>query len=76
MADSTGDSGTSRGATDDVAPPGMPRWVKVFGIVVLALILFAIMIATGIGGHHGPRRHMRSGKAAGDSAPPAAAQRP
>lgn len=44
----------------DAAPPrtGMPRWVKVFGIVALALVLlFAVVSFTGIGGDHGPGRH-------------------
>jgi Mn2+/Fe2+ NRAMP family transporter len=35
-----------------------PRWVKIFGIVVLALILLvAVVIVTGLGGEHGPGRH-------------------
>ncbi len=46
--------------------PGTPRWVKVFGIVVLVLVvLIVVMMATGVGGKHGPGRHM-----------PAAGQRP
>jgi len=43
------------------AGPGTPRWVKVFGIVVLVLVLFVVvMMATGVGGKHGPGRHMPS----------------
>lgn len=39
-------------------PPGMPRWVKVSLIIVIALILlFVILKLTGIGGKHGPMRH-------------------
>lgn len=35
-----------------------PRWVKVLGIVILVLVLLAgIMLFTGLGGPHGPRRH-------------------
>jgi len=38
----------------------MPRWVKVLGIVVLALaVLVIIHKATGIGGEHGPGRPIR-----------------
>jgi hypothetical protein len=38
--------------------PGPPRWVKVTGAIVIALILIiAIAVATGIGGQHGPGRH-------------------
>jgi hypothetical protein len=37
---------------------GMPRWAKVFGIVVLALVLlFVVANLTGLGGDHGPGRH-------------------
>ncbi|MBP2238645.1 hypothetical protein J2Z31_005186 [Sinorhizobium kostiense] len=39
--------------------PGMPRWVKISGIVVAVLIVMAaIVIAFDIGGPHGPGRHM------------------
>ena len=52
------------------SPPGIPRWVKVFGIVALILILLvAIIMFTGIGGQHGPDRHMRSGDAGGNTPP-------
>jgi hypothetical protein len=38
--------------------PGMPRWVKVSGIVVGVLVLLAVIITvTGMGGPHGPGRH-------------------
>ncbi len=37
---------------------GTPRWVKVFGIVVLVLVvLFAVLQLTGVAGRHGPGRH-------------------
>lgn len=36
-----------------------PRWVKIFGIVVIALILLLVIgKLTGIGGSHGPGRHI------------------
>jgi hypothetical protein len=41
-------------------PPGMPRWVKVFGItlaVLLAVMLLAMLVS---GGQHGPGRHLSS----------------
>jgi hypothetical protein len=51
------DSGYDRGSTT-----GAPRWVQVFGIIVVALILlFVILQLTRIGGHHGPGRHLHSG---------------
>jgi hypothetical protein len=60
----TGDD-TSVGR-DPASPPRMPRWVKVIGIIVAALILLAVMaMVSGLGGSdHGPGRHTR-----GDTAP-------
>ena len=41
------------------SPPGMPRWVKIAAVIVGALILlFVILQLTGIGGEHGPGRHV------------------
>lgn len=52
--DSTGDDSgaeAGRGSTT-----GTPRWVKVFGLIALTLVLlFVIMLLTG---GHGPGRHM------------------
>ncbi|UGY92412.1 hypothetical protein [Streptomyces gobiensis] len=49
--------------SDRGSPPGMPRWVKVSGIVVAALVLLAITVkVTGLGGgDHGPGRHTGTG---------------
>jgi ABC-type transporter Mla subunit MlaD len=42
--------------------PGTPRWVKVFGIIaIVVVLLFVIMLLTG----HGPGRHTPSGHASG-----------
>lgn len=43
--------------TERGAPPGMPRWVKVSGIVVGFLVLALVAITFIIGGDHGPSRH-------------------
>jgi hypothetical protein len=44
--------------------PGTPRWVKVFGIIALVLILvFVISLLTGA--RHGPGMHTPSGDAGG-----------
>lgn len=45
--------------------PGMPRWVKVSGIVIIGLaLLAAIVLLTGLGGgDHGPGRHSGGGEA-------------
>jgi hypothetical protein len=45
---------------------GTPRWVKVFGIIALVLVLLVVIIMfTGVGGEHGPGRHIPSGGAGG-----------
>jgi len=42
-------------------PPSTPRWVKISGIIVIALVLlFVILKVIGIGGNHGPGRHIPS----------------
>ena len=39
---------------------GTPRWVKIFGtLLILAILLFVIMLFAG--GPHGPSRHLRPG---------------
>ena len=46
------------GLTRVVSSPGMPRWVKAFLIIGLALVLlFLLGKVTGLGGEHGPGRH-------------------
>jgi hypothetical protein len=45
-------------------PPysGLPRWVKVSAIIGGVLVLLVvILLFTGIGGPHGPGRHIPSG---------------
>jgi hypothetical protein len=40
-------------------PPGTPRWVKVFALIVLALVvMIGIMLLSE--GEHGPDRHIPS----------------
>jgi hypothetical protein len=52
----TGDN-NSVSPTED-RPPGTPRWVKVSGIIIIALVLlFVILQLTGVGGNHGPGMH-------------------
>ena len=43
---------------------GAPRWVKVFGIVALALVLMLAILLLAGGGSHGPSRHASSGDVA------------
>ena len=59
-------------------PGGIPRWVRVSGIIVVVLaLLVGVMLLLGGGGGHGPRRHAPSGDPGGQtqlaaSRPPAA----
>lgn len=42
--------------------PGMPRWVIVLGILgVLLILLLVTALVTGLGGEHGPGRHLPPG---------------
>jgi hypothetical protein len=41
---------------DPEAPPGVPRWVKIFGIVLLVLVLVFVVLhltGNGLGNLHG-----------------------
>jgi hypothetical protein len=54
---------------DDAAPAaesgrdtaGIPRWVKLFGIVAVVLVLLVVIVMLIAGGNHGPGRHSGSG---------------
>jgi hypothetical protein len=50
--------------------PGMPRWVKVFGIIAIALVLLVVVIMLVSGGEHGPGRHLPGGETPGGHTPP------
>ncbi|MDT8861483.1 hypothetical protein N0O92_14785 [Alkalihalobacillus sp. MEB130] len=46
------------------SPPKMPRWVKVFGVIVIVLLLVFVIIHL-LGGEHGPGRHISTDDFAG-----------
>jgi hypothetical protein len=54
-----------RNATDR-EPPGVPRWVKVTGMVTGGFVVLLVLAALVLGGDHGPGRHV-----GGDEASPA-----
>lgn len=44
------------------ATTSMPRWVKISLIIVAVLmLLFIVLKVTGLGGEHGPGRHLGTG---------------
>ena len=49
--------------------PGTPRWVKVFGIIVIVAVLLVVAMMFIGGGEHGPGRHTPSGDAGGQAPP-------
>jgi len=59
------DSGT---VYDRESAAGMPRWVKVVGIIVIVVVLLVVVMLLVGGGYHGPRRHGSGG--VGGQAPP------
>jgi len=76
MADRPPDPGPNGDTIDDIrvrpdrtSPPATPRWVKVFGIIALVLILLVVIAMLVGGGNHGPGRHMPSGGAGGHMPP-------
>jgi len=65
------DAGDDTGVRPDHgSTTSTPRWVKIFGITALVLVLLVgIMLLTGVGGSHGPGRHLPSGGAGGYTSP-------
>lgn len=43
--------------TDAEQPPGVPRWLKVSGLVVGVVVLLVVLGMLVLGGDHGPGRH-------------------
>jgi hypothetical protein len=76
MADPPPETGAAQESGGGPAPapkPPTPRWVKVFAIVFVALlVLIVVKLLTG-GGKHGPGRHLGG---PGDTNPPAISAAP
>jgi len=49
----------ARGGRDRGPAAGTPRWVKVSGLIALALALLLVLLLLLGGGEHGPGRHRR-----------------
>ena len=67
--DSAGSSGVD---PDRDSPPRTPRWVKVFGIIALVIVLLflILMLTRGPSGGHGPGRHFSSSDDRSQTTPP------
>lgn len=51
-------------------PHATPRWVKVLGITAVVLVgLAGLAMVTGIGGSHGPWRHMNASQSQNTTTP-------
>lgn len=48
---------------------GTPRWVKVFGIIGIAVIALIVVLMFAGGGQHGPGRHVPGGDTSGVEEP-------
>ena len=48
---------------------GAPRWVKVFGVIALVLVLLVVVLLLTGGGSHGPGRHTASSDVGGQTPP-------
>jgi hypothetical protein len=54
---------------DPAAYPGTPRWVKVFGIIALLVVLLFVILLFARGPHRGPGDHSASGGGGGGHTP-------
>lgn len=77
MTDLPPNSTRAAGVVRRIDYPGMPRWVKISAIVVSGAVLLAVVVMlTGVGGPHGPQRHLPSADAAGTASSSAGAEAP
>ena len=57
MSDQRPNRGHPGSSQEGSSTTGMPRWVKVFVIVAMALAALAVVAMLVVGGDHGPGRH-------------------
>lgn len=62
-------NGNDTGVVADRSSTGPPRWVKMAGIVAIALVLLLGYMLLFGGGQHGPSQHAPSGDGGGETAP-------
>jgi len=64
MTDPSRSTGGDDGGTRYRESTGLPRWVKVTGLIVaIAVLLIVVMMLMGGGRGHGPQRHGGAGGA-------------
>jgi hypothetical protein len=58
MSDPIADpSNNNQGDSNSGPPSGLPRWLKVSGIVVAAVVVVALIVSLATGTEHGPGIH-------------------
>jgi hypothetical protein len=60
--------GDDSGVRPTPGPTGMPRWVKVFIVIAIVLVL-AFIVSRLLGVQHGPGLHSPPGASSGQAAP-------
>lgn len=72
MADENEEPEPGAAAAEGRSTNGTPRWVKVFGVIALLVVVLFIVVLLVRGGEHGPGRHALEGgsHAPGYTGPP------
>lgn len=60
MTEPKRDPGVGAGSNGAAGRPGIPRWVKAFGLVVGVLVVVLLLAMLLLDGEHGPGRHLSS----------------
>jgi hypothetical protein len=47
-----------RPSADPSPSSGVPRWVKIFALIAVVLIVLFVLVQVATGGKHGPGRHL------------------
>lgn len=69
FASEAGDEHSPRDGGSSSLHPGTPRWVKILGAIVIALILLLVIVNVIGGGNHGPAMHTPTGDGDGHAPP-------
>ncbi len=65
LPNSNSDSNDTGMRQTEDRPPRTPRWVRVSGTIAIVLVLLIVILKiTGVGGNHGPGRHIPGGEPA------------